>query len=245
MHMTEASETPARVLIAEDDRTIARRLKQILVSAGHEVIDLVDTVVGAKEALSPPPDLLLLDIGLDHDTAGLDLAESDAIPEETALIFVSARTDDATFARVQAIAPAGFVVKPFTERQVEAAVRVGLGRSGGGAPAEPSADLAQDLAVAREALQKIAVALQQAGHLVAGGFSDKREIRNLPRLSQLSPREWDVLRLLVDHKRPPAIAKELHISHHTVRNHLKSIFAKLRVHSQVELLELVLGPADD
>lgn len=238
------NDTPARVLIAEDDRTIARWLKQILVGAGHEVVDLVDTVAGAKKALSPPPDLLLLDIGLDHDTAGLELAESDAIPDETSLIFVSARTDDATFARVQAIAPAGFVVKPFTDRQIEAAIRVGLGHSGATTKSVPPSDLAKDLAVAREALQKIAVALQQAGHLVAGGFSEKRQIRNLPRLSQLSPREWDVLRLLVDHKRPPAIAKELHISHHTVRNHLKSVFAKLQVHSQVELLELVLGPSE-
>ncbi len=60
-----------------------------------------------------------------------------------------------------------------------------------------------------------------------------------PKLTEpLSPREREVLDQLLAHKRPPAIAKTLFISQHTVRNHLKSIFAKLGVDSQQELLNL-------
>lgn len=55
-------------------------------------------------------------------------------------------------------------------------------------------------------------------------------------LQQLSPREREVLRLLVTNHKPPVIAKELFISLHTVRNHIRSIFEKLAVHSQTELL---------
>lgn len=58
-----------------------------------------------------------------------------------------------------------------------------------------------------------------------------------PSLADLSPRESEVLSILVSGKRSPAIAAELHISPHTVRNHLKSIFRKLGVGSQAELID--------
>lgn len=56
-------------------------------------------------------------------------------------------------------------------------------------------------------------------------------------MKALSPREREVLLSLVSGNRVAAIASQLFISAHTVRNHLKSIFAKLGVRSQVELLE--------
>lgn len=56
------------------------------------------------------------------------------------------------------------------------------------------------------------------------------------RLQQLSRREREVLRLLLANQKPQIIARTLFISLHTVRNHLRSIFEKLSVHSQTELL---------
>jgi len=58
-----------------------------------------------------------------------------------------------------------------------------------------------------------------------------------PELKSLSPREREVLIHLVSGDRVATIARELFISENTVRNHLKSIFGKLEVRSQVELLE--------
>lgn len=55
-------------------------------------------------------------------------------------------------------------------------------------------------------------------------------------LQQLSRREREVLRLLIANQKPQIIARTLFISLHTVRNHLRSIFDKLAVHSQTELL---------
>jgi DNA-binding NarL/FixJ family response regulator len=60
---------------------------------------------------------------------------------------------------------------------------------------------------------------------------------DFPELATLSARERQVLEQLLGHKRAPAIAKALFISQHTVRNHLKNIFAKLNVGSQQELLD--------
>lgn len=58
----------------------------------------------------------------------------------------------------------------------------------------------------------------------------------LQALKQLTPREQEILQHLYAHHRVSAIAQMLYISPHTVRNHLKSIYRKLRVKSQVELM---------
>lgn len=55
-------------------------------------------------------------------------------------------------------------------------------------------------------------------------------------LLQLTRREREVLHLLLTNHKPQSISKKLFISLHTVRNHLRSIFEKLAVHSQTELL---------
>jgi DNA-binding NarL/FixJ family response regulator len=60
-----------------------------------------------------------------------------------------------------------------------------------------------------------------------------------PQLGKLTSREWAVLTRLVDGQRVSAIAADLFVSQSTVRNHLSSIYAKLGVHSQVDLVRLV------
>lgn len=57
----------------------------------------------------------------------------------------------------------------------------------------------------------------------------------------ISPRERQVIESLFAGSRVVHIADSLGISAHTVRNHLKSIFQKLGVHSQTELIELLRG----
>ncbi|MEY4512923.1 MAG: hypothetical protein RLZZ450_5045 [Pseudomonadota bacterium] len=55
-------------------------------------------------------------------------------------------------------------------------------------------------------------------------------------LDQLSKREREIVETLLSEGSVTGVANTLHISLHTVRNHLKSIFRKLGVHSQVELV---------
>lgn len=61
----------------------------------------------------------------------------------------------------------------------------------------------------------------------------------VPGLHRLSRRELEVVRRLLDGDRVPAIADQLFISQSTIRNHLSSVFRKLRVRSQQELIELL------
>jgi DNA-binding CsgD family transcriptional regulator len=60
-----------------------------------------------------------------------------------------------------------------------------------------------------------------------------------PQLGRLSSREWAVLARLLDGQRIAAIAADLLVSPGTVRGHLSSIYAKLGVRSQAELIRLV------
>ena len=60
--------------------------------------------------------------------------------------------------------------------------------------------------------------------------------REMEALRQLTRREREVLRLLLEGERVRAISGQLHISVHTVRNHVRSLFRKLEVGSQVELV---------
>jgi DNA-binding NarL/FixJ family response regulator len=61
----------------------------------------------------------------------------------------------------------------------------------------------------------------------------------------LSDRECEVVRGLYAGHSPQFIAETLSISQYTVRNHLRSIYSKLGVHSQRELLSLGAPAAPD
>jgi DNA-binding CsgD family transcriptional regulator/PAS domain-containing protein len=63
-----------------------------------------------------------------------------------------------------------------------------------------------------------------------------------PRLGDLTSREWAVLARLLEGQRVSAIAGDLYVSQRTVRGNLSSIYAKLGVHSQVELIRLIRHP---
>ena len=63
-----------------------------------------------------------------------------------------------------------------------------------------------------------------------------------PDLARLSSREWEVLLQLAEGARVPSIAAEMSLQASTVRNHLSSIFTKLGVRSQAELMVLLKSP---
>jgi PAS domain S-box-containing protein len=90
----------------------------------------------------------------------------------------------------------------------------------------------------RSLLERIALEIQSIG-LVADHPAATRAPLEHPELQGLSPREMEILTQLLSAHRVPQIAEALHISQHTVRNHLKSIFAKVGVSSQAALIRKV------
>jgi len=71
--------------------------------------------------------------------------------------------------------------------------------------------------------------------LLANALNPRTPLLDHPSLALVSPREREVLAHLLRGLRVKTIAKALHVSPHTVRNHLKAVFQKLDVNSQAEL----------
>jgi PAS domain S-box-containing protein len=65
-----------------------------------------------------------------------------------------------------------------------------------------------------------------------------------PQLGELTSRQWDILSRILRGERVPTIARALYLSPSTVRNHLTAIFRKFGVHSQSELMVLLLPRSD-
>jgi PAS domain S-box-containing protein len=94
----------------------------------------------------------------------------------------------------------------------------------------PEADRIEQLTELEGRLRRIAI------ELAAVGVSDHVDPEVARLLSDLSPRQQEVVRLLQEGARVPTIAQELFLSQSTVRNHLSAIFRKFGVSSQEELL---------
>lgn len=79
-----------------------------------------------------------------------------------------------------------------------------------------------------------------ASHLISSFPATPEKSRNAFLLPEpLSPRELEVLHLLVDTSlSAEQIAERLYLSVHTVRSHIKSIYAKLGVHGRLEAASL-------
>ena len=86
-------------------------------------------------------------------------------------------------------------------------------------------------------LRRIAAELRAAG--VMEGVDRLPHAGDHPELNQLSTRQWQILVRLLRGDRVPTIARELHLSPSTVRNHLTAIFGRFEVHSQAELLAVL------
>jgi LuxR family maltose regulon positive regulatory protein len=77
------------------------------------------------------------------------------------------------------------------------------------------------------------IAVDEARRLLGTSALDDNEAASGPPTSEpLSDRELQVLRLLDSELTGPQIARELFVSHNTVRTHTKHIFTKLDVTSR-------------
>ncbi len=115
---TTPLQTPGRVLVVEDEFAVANDLRIILESAGYQVTGIAFSVEEALQLLEPsPPDMVLLDIYLDGQAAGIDLART-LMARNIPFVFVSANSNDSVMAEAKVTQPYGFVVKPFRDRDI-------------------------------------------------------------------------------------------------------------------------------
>lgn len=100
---------------------------------------------------------------------------------------------------------------------------------------------AEDFLAKRAPKEQLLAAVQRALERGARENTQQRHLRDLrDRLDRLTPREREVLNLVVQGKLNKQIADELGIHERTVKLHRTSITSKLQVHSVAELTRLVL-----
>jgi two-component system KDP operon response regulator KdpE len=173
--MTAAS-APLRVLVVDDEPAIRRFLRTSLSTQGYQVEDASSGRVALDMFRKKPPDVFVLDLGL-PDMDGFDIIkqvreEGSAAP----IIVLSSRNDEVGKVRALDLGADDYVTKPFGVEELLARLRAALRhrlQQQGERPIFKSGDLAVDLV-------RRVVSVRGA------------EVK-------LSPREYDLLRLLVAH----------------------------------------------
>lgn len=117
----------ARVLIIEDDGITARYVQGCL--RGHGC-GATTVVASGREALSEAatldPDLIVVDIRLRDDMDGVETVRRVRQRSDVPVIYLTSYSDDDTIRRAGATMPHGYIVKPFLQRELIAAVEIAL-----------------------------------------------------------------------------------------------------------------------
>lgn len=114
-----------KLLIIEDEALIADHLAMTLESLDYEVVDIVDNAEDAFEKLEQKTiDMALIDIKIIGDKNGIDVAHQINASYHIPFIFLTSNTDPATLEQVKQTNPAGFLVKPFQEKDLKPTIDI-------------------------------------------------------------------------------------------------------------------------
>ncbi|MGV6876636.1 response regulator transcription factor [Pseudochelatococcus sp. B33] len=165
-----------RILIVDDEPPIRKLLRVGLATEGYAVIEAADAKEAISKVVEDKPDLILLDLGL-PDMPGHDLLESWRREKlDLPILILSSRTDEAGIVRALERGADDYVTKPFGMRELAARIRVALRhrlQQQGERPIFTAGELSVDLV--------------------------KRIVKVADREVKLSPKEYDILRVLVQH----------------------------------------------
>ena len=221
-----------RALVIDDDPRSASHFKETLDRMGLQATTARTLSDGVGLAASESPDLLVVTVPERDATASLNLAAELSLRHGTACVFVLERVDRSALQDVISAGAQGVLCKPVHREQLEATFRLALEQRQGRQRGAIRHDDAR-IRLLEGTLHRIAQELARVD--LPGGNAEG----NTAPLVGLRPREQEVVRLLLQHLRVPAIARRLGISQQTVRNHLKSVFRRTGVRSQQELLDRI------
>ena len=64
-----------KILIVDDDKDLVASLEQVLLASGYEVASAANGAEGLKALEAEKPDLVILDVMMETDTAGFEVAD--------------------------------------------------------------------------------------------------------------------------------------------------------------------------
>jgi DNA-binding NarL/FixJ family response regulator len=201
---------PIRLVVVDDHRMLTDSLTHAL--GRHPDMEVVGTAGSIGEAVrtveATRPDIVLLDQQLPDGNGVSAIRLIEQVSPRSRVILLTGEGSDALVASALEAGCRGFVVKDQPFDELLEAVRTVFA---GGASVPP--------------------------RLLVGAMGQLRSSYRRPG-SNLSTRERQILRLVAEGLGNQAIADQLYLSLHTVRNHVKSILAKLDVHSRLGAVAL-------
>ncbi len=119
----------AKILVVDDEAIISMQLSEVLETMGYTVAGLAatgeDAVEKARQLL---PDLILMDIVMPKKINGIEAARIIISELDIPVVFVTSYADDAIIEKAKQVRPYGYIVKPFNELEIKAAIEVALFR---------------------------------------------------------------------------------------------------------------------
>ncbi len=116
-----------RILIVEDDVSIAENIEEILQLMNYVNIDIANSANQAvKEIKKHRPDMVFMDIKLKGDKDGIELGEIIKQMVDAPIVYVTSYSDPEIIERAKRTHPAGFIVKPFNTNDIHAMVEIVL-----------------------------------------------------------------------------------------------------------------------
>jgi|GEM_PF-1217681 len=122
-----ATPLPARILVVEDEIIVAKDIQMQLrdqgfIPVGHATRG-EDAVALAFEMR---PDLVLMDVHLDGEMDGIAAAGLIRSQLSLPVVFLTAYADDRTVSQAKEVMPFGYILKPFSERELRMVVEMAL-----------------------------------------------------------------------------------------------------------------------
>jgi PAS domain S-box-containing protein len=108
-----------RILIVDDESLMAKELEATVIRCGFEVAAIASS---GREALAlaveTAPDLALIDVTIDGDMRGLEVAAEIRRRWPIPIIFMADDTDEATLRHLREIQPFGHIAKPVSDNEL-------------------------------------------------------------------------------------------------------------------------------
>jgi len=119
-----------QILVVEDEPIIADDLVFMLEEMGYPNVETVHYGEKAiKKIQEKDYDLLLLDINLEGEIDGIQVAENAHSNHSIPYIFLTSLSDEKTIERVKKTRPAAYLVKPIDEKDLRVNIELTLDRS--------------------------------------------------------------------------------------------------------------------
>ncbi len=118
-----------RILVVEDEPQVAALLKRRLEILGYQVAGIVESGTEAvSRALEIEPDLVLMDIFLPGEIDGIEAAKRIREKIGIPVIYLTAFADESLVQEAKLAQPFGYILKPFTDKDLYSALEMALYR---------------------------------------------------------------------------------------------------------------------